>query len=327
MICEQRAVVVRQRHLRGALGVEDRIEPRRRSQLDAAAEHLDGLDRCIECAAHGRDVRLNVDRDERHLGARDKLGEIRIVDVWFELGRAAELGGGDTGVECGYADRAEHRDLVPRYGVRARDGEPQLVIRVVGHQRFEHRDPVAIDTDRGERVAQELLCVKAATAVAEIGPALGHEIDELLDLVAAAMLVGDRQEHELGRAQRDLRLLLGRCTLDAVEKPAQRSDRMRDRRGSRRSGELHAVRARPDFFARALRSRLRNRLVDSLPVSDSLRGVATGLRFRTRQSVSASVFASAAALRFGFGGLGFARFALGSASPRFGGGFARRLRA
>ena len=82
--------------------------------------------------------------------------------------------------------------------------------------------------------------MKAEPAVAKIGPALEHQIEQLLDLATTARLARDRQQQQLRGTERDLGLLLGRRALDRIEEPAQRTDRVRivedldDRRAARR---------------------------------------------------------------------------------------------
>jgi hypothetical protein len=173
-----------------------------------------------------RQVRIDVDRDRRQVRTCKQHREIRVGRVWREVVIASEICGRRAGAER-VLDGAHHRDLVTCDRVRSGDVKEQLGAGRRRHDRNQPRDPFAIDADRGERVAQEFLSVKADPHRAEIGPALEHEIDELLDLAAAARLACDRQQHELRRAERDLRLLFGRDTLDAVEEPAQRADRVR----------------------------------------------------------------------------------------------------
>jgi hypothetical protein len=63
-------------------------------------------------------------------------------------------------------------------------------------------------------------------AIRECLPSREHQIEQLLDLVPAAVLVGDRQQHELRRAERDLTLLHRRLAGDPGQEPAQRLDRL-----------------------------------------------------------------------------------------------------
>src|SRR3569623_3107963 len=110
---EQRAVVVRQAELAGALGVEDRVEAARRAQLDYIAELLERADEAVERGAHGRHVRIDVDRDRRDIGAREQQREVRILLVREEVRIAAELRRGGARIERALAGEDE-RDLVAR---------------------------------------------------------------------------------------------------------------------------------------------------------------------------------------------------------------------
>src|SRR5205807_9033825 len=88
---EQCAVVVGQRDLARALGIEDRVEPSRRAQLDLLAEFFQRSDQRVERAPYREDVRLDVDGDRRHFGAREGRDEVGIGQIWGEVRVAAEL--------------------------------------------------------------------------------------------------------------------------------------------------------------------------------------------------------------------------------------------
>ena len=95
------------------------LEPRRRAELDLAAELLERADERVERAAYRCAVRIDVDRDRRDIGAREDHGERRIGDVRREVGLAPEsLRRCRARGECGL-DGAQHRDLVARDGVRS----------------------------------------------------------------------------------------------------------------------------------------------------------------------------------------------------------------
>ena len=147
-----------------------------------------------------------------------------------------------------------HRDLVAGDRVGTRDlnssSAPASLGTIAARRAMRSRStPIAANALR-----RNSLRVEALAARAEVVPAMEHEIDELLDLAAAAMLARDRQQHQLRGAERDLRLLRVASPRMLVEEAAQRADRVRDRRGSRRPASCASRdRARQEAAARGLR--------------------------------------------------------------------------